>query len=158
MRIIGIDPGYERLGIAVIEGERTKETLLHSECFKTSASLPFAERLLLLGTHFEKIITQYSPELLSIENLFISNNQKTAMRVAETRGALLYIAQRNNIPIVEFTPLQVKDAIVGYGKSSKDQVAHMVERLIKVPKGKRIDDEYDAIALALTASACHRGL
>ena len=158
MRIIGIDPGYARLGIAVIEGERTKETLLHSECFKTSAALPFAERLLLLGTHFEKTIAQYSPELLSIENLFISNNQKTAMRVAETRGALLYIAQRNNIPIVEFTPLQVKDAIVGYGKSSKDQVAHMVERLIKVPKGKRIDDEYDAIALALTASACHRGL
>jgi crossover junction endodeoxyribonuclease RuvC len=156
MKIIGIDPGYERLGVAVIEGPRSKETLIFSECFKTNAKLPFDERLLLLVSHVEKLLIEHEPQLFSIENLFISTNQKTAMRVAEVRGALIYIAKKNHVPVVEFTPLQVKDAIVGYGKSDKQQVAMMVHKLIKIPAGKRLDDEYDAIALALTASACHR--
>lgn len=163
MRIIGIDPGYERLGIAVIEGARGKEILLHSECFKTSAKIPFEERLLLIGEHLEKIIKKYkTPKerlVLSIENLFITNNQKTVMRVSEVRGALIFIAQKMKLEIVEYTPLQVKNAIVGYGRGDKRQVALMLHHLIKIPEIKKtgkgiLDDEYDAIALAVTASAC----
>ena len=157
MKIIGIDPGYERLGIAVIEGKRGQETLLHSECFKTSAKLDFADRLFLLCSEVEKNIKKYEPELFSIENLFIENNQKTAMRVAEVRGALILTARRFDIKIVEYTPLQVKSAIVGFGRGSKNQVEMMVRQLIEIPSDKEaIDDEFDAIAIALTASASYR--
>lgn len=162
MRIIGIDPGYERLGIAIIEGERAKESLLYSECFKTSAKIPFDERLHLIGTHLERLIKKYRPKgermLLSIENLFITKNQKTVMRVSEVRGAIIFIAKKLKVRVVEYSPLQVKNAIVGYGRGDKNQVAKMLHHLIVMPKVKKsiLDDEYDAIALALTASACLR--
>lgn len=157
MRVLGIDPGFERLGIAIINGERGKEILIHSECFKTSAKLDFSDRLHLLCSQVEKVIEKYEPELFAIENLFIENNQKTAMRVAEVRGALIYIARRSNLKIVEYTPLQVKSAIVGFGRGSKNQVEMMVRQLIKIPKEKiALDDEFDAIAIALTASASYR--
>jgi crossover junction endodeoxyribonuclease RuvC len=86
---------------------------------------------------------------MALENLFISNNQKTAMRVAEVRGMLIYLAKRNNLNVVEMTPLQIKLAVTGNGKSDKDQVTKMVHMLIKLPEKKRLDDEYDAIALGL---------
>lgn len=158
MRTLGVDPGYERLGIAVIDGPRGKESLVYSECFKTSKNIPFEDRLLLLGRHFKDIIGTHGPELLAIENLFISKNQKTAMRVAEVRGAILFLAKEAGLEIAEYTPLQVKNAIVGYGKSEKQQVALMLHHLISIPRDRKIiDDEYDAIALALTGSACFRG-
>ena len=156
MRILGIDPGYERLGIALIEGSRGKEKLIYSECFKTSATLSFAERLLLIGKKIEALIKTYNPNTLAIENLFLQSNQKTAMRVAEVRGAILYLARARGLVVAEYTPLQIKSAIVGYGKGDKHQVASMVAKLIKVPIRKVLDDEYDAIAIALTASASLR--
>ncbi|MEK7567668.1 MAG: crossover junction endodeoxyribonuclease RuvC [Patescibacteria group bacterium] len=158
MKVLGIDPGYERLGIAVIQGKRGEEKLLHSECFKTSAKLPFAERLVLIGEKVEKIINKYKPDLLSIENLFLNKNQKTVMRVAEVRGAIIYIAKKNKARVVEYTPLQIKNAIIGYGRADKRQVEFMISKLIKIPARKMIDDEYDAIAVALTASASFRQL
>ena len=156
MRILGIDPGYERLGLAIVEGGKTKEVLLYSNCFKTSAKINFEERLLSLGHKIEETIKKFKPSHLAIENLFLSNNQKTAMRVSETRGAIIYIAKKSGLEIHEYTPLQIKNAIIGYGKAEKRQVALMLSKLIKIPERKRLDDEYDAIAIALTASASIR--
>lgn len=151
MKILAIDPGYERLGIAIVEkNPRGKEVVLFSECFKTDKSLLFEDRLHLIGRHVEEIITIYSPEALSIENLFISNNQKTAMRVAEVRGALLYICKKNALSVKEFTPLQIKLTVTGDGKSSKEQMIKMVKLLALGVKGGAIDDEYDAIAAGIT--------
>jgi crossover junction endodeoxyribonuclease RuvC len=157
MKIIGIDPGYDRIGIALIDGERGKETLIHSECFKTSAKNVFSERLFSIISHVEKVIEKYEPKLFGIENLFLEKNQKTAMRVAEVRGALIYLATKHKIEIAEYTPLQVKSAVVGFGRGDKKQVQMMVRQLLKIPSSKKaLDDEFDAIAIALTASAHNR--
>ncbi len=155
MKILGIDPGYERLGVAVLEkniGDR-KEKVLYSDCFKTSAKLDFEERLHTLGAEVERLITLYQPEQLSIETLFFQNNQKTAMRVAEVRGAILYIAKKAGLVVREFNPIQVKVAVAGYGQGDKRAVTAMVTKLVTIEKDIRHDDEYDAIAIALTAFA-----
>lgn len=151
MRIISIDPGYERLGVAIIDKEKnTKEIIVFSDCFRTSAKETFEDRLFSIGEKLENIILEYSPTALSIENLFIQNNQKTAMRVSEVRGAIIYIAKKYKLTIKEYTPLQIKLAVTGNGKSTKDQVIKMVNLLVKNINGKKLDDEYDAIAIGLT--------
>lgn len=149
MRVIAIDPGYERLGIAVLE-KKKKETLLFSKCFKTKASLPFVERLEMVGLEVARIINEYAPEALAIENLFIETNQKTAMRVAEVRGAILYQARLLGLEVYEYTPLQVKVAVTGYGKATKTQVMSMVKKLVSGAEAIKQDDEMDAIAIGLT--------
>ena len=150
MRIIAIDPGYERLGIAVLEKVSGKEQLVFSECFKTNATLEFIERLELVGREVERVISEYKPEVLAIENLFIATNQKTAMRVAEVRGAILYQARLLGVPVSEYTPLQIKTATTGYGKATKDQVINMVQKIIPATKSLKQDDEMDAIAIGIT--------
>ncbi len=161
--ILGIDPGYGRIGIAVIEKgggvptspklRGTKEKLLHSECFEISAKISHPERLLALGNKVAKIIKKYKPDHVAVETLLFSKNQKTALQVAEARGVILLEAARKNILVREFNPNQIKLAITGYGKSDKKQVTSMVEKLIKMSSKKRLDDEYDAIAIALTCAA-----
>lgn len=154
MRILGIDPGYEKLGVAVIEKSyKGKETLLYSDCLMTKKELDHHERLLNLGKNIEKIIKEYKPSVLSTEKLFFNENQKTAMKVSEVRGVLLYIASNAKLKICEYTPLEIKTAIAGYGRADKNQMMTMLPKLLKIPQKKRQDDEYDAIAAALTASA-----
>lgn len=161
MRIIAIDPGYERLGIAILEkgapNQNTrrmeKDRVLFSECFKTSPKATFEERILLIGKHIEDLLSEYSPEGLAIENLFMSNNQKTAMRVAEVRGTILYLCKKAGLFIKEFTPLQIKLSVTGNGKSGKNEVIKMVNLLVINPKTDGIDDEYDAIAAGLACFA-----
>lgn len=160
-RILGIDPGYERLGIAVLEkpafargfGAARKERVIFSECFKTSAKLEFSLRLHLIGAKVQRIIKKYRPEILSIETLFLNTNQKTAMRVAEARGVVIYEGARTGVNIFEPTPLQVKMAVTGYGRASKEQIMKMVKILVDINKARASDDELDAIAIALTALA-----
>ena len=159
MRVLAIDPGYERLGIAVLEKlGGGKETLLYSDCFRTSAKENFESRLLSIGKRTEDVIKEYMPNALAIENLFLSNNQKTAMRVAEVRGALIYIASSNGLAVAEMAPLQIKLAVTGDGKSSKDQMMKMVDMLIKTNRSKMLDDEYDAIACGLAFFALYKSL
>ena len=159
MRVLAIDPGYERLGIAVLEKlSGGKETLLYSDCFRTSAKESFESRLLSIGKRTEDVIKEYIPNALAIENLFLSNNQKTAMRVAEVRGALIYIASSNSLTVAEMAPLQIKLAVTGDGKSSKDQMMKMVDMLIKTNRSKMLDDEYDAIACGLAFFALYKSL
>jgi crossover junction endodeoxyribonuclease RuvC len=157
MKILGIDPGYDRVGIAIIEkNSSTKEVLIHSECLQTSVKDDFYIRLGQVGTRIAGVIQEYSPDALAIETLFITKNQKTAMRVAESRGVIIHEAIRKNIPIHEYTPLQIKIAVTGHGASDKAQVMKMIPLLIKIPLKKTPDDEYDAIAVALTCSASEK--
>src|SRR3989344_2931694 len=139
MRILGIDPGFERLGIAVLEKTKgdKKERVVFSECFKTSSKLDFAERLKLLGEEVKRVIKKYKPEILAIETLFLNTNQKTVMRVAEVRGVVIYESIQAGMKILEVSPPQMK----------------MARILVEIDKSKTSDDELDAIAIALTAFA-----
>jgi crossover junction endodeoxyribonuclease RuvC len=152
MRILSIDPGYERFGIAIIDKDKgKKEVVVFSDCIKTSPKIPFADRLLQIGLDLESIIEKYKPNHIAIENLFVSNNQKTAMRVSEVRGMVIYVSKKNNLDIFEYTPLQIKLAVTGDGKSTKNQVIKMINLIIKnLNKDKKLDDEYDAIAVGVT--------
>src|SRR3989339_822099 len=152
-RILGIDPGYGRIGIAVVEKTNRGENLIHSECFETDAKLEHSKRLLALGEKIKATINKYEPNKIAIETLLWSKNKKTALQVAEARGVILLEAERSGVLIKEYNPNQIKLAVTGYGKSDKKQVINMVEKLIKLEPGKRHDDEYDAIAIALTCSA-----
>ncbi|MCX6702031.1 MAG: crossover junction endodeoxyribonuclease RuvC [Candidatus Zambryskibacteria bacterium] len=157
MKIISIDPGYERLGIAVLEKiSKKQEVLIFSECFKTSAKLPHHERLALIGNRIKEIIKKYKPEVLVTEKLFFSGNQKTAMLVSEARGVILYTGSSLGLKIFEYTPNEVKIAITGYGRSEKRQMIDMVRKLIVVTSKTKSDDEFDAIAIGLTHFATHR--
>lgn len=154
MRILAIDPGYERLGIAVLEKlPKQKEVLLYSVCVRTQKELPHAVRLLSIATEVRNVIEKFNPEACAIERLFLVVNQKTVMPVAEARGAVLVEAARAGLSVHEYTPLQIKIAVTGYGRSEKHQVTAMVKKLISIPTAKRLDDEYDAIAVGLTCLA-----
>ncbi len=154
MIILGIDPGYDRVGIAIVEKKsREKEVLLYSECLQTSAKDDFYTRLGQVGKKISEIIKEYKPDALAIESLFITKNQRTAMRVSEARGVIIYEAVRANIPVYEYTPLQIKVAVTGHGGSDKGQVMKMIPLLVKITAKKAHDDEYDAIAVALTCIA-----
>lgn len=156
MKILAIDPGYERLGIAIIEkSPRQKEVLVFSECFKTSAKLPHAARLGLIKTQIEEVIAQYAPEKLAIETLFFAKNTKTALMVSEARGAIIATATTAGLATAEFTPNQIKVAITSYGKSDKSAMMSMIPRLIEIKKPIKSDDEFDAIAVGLTYFAHH---
>lgn len=149
MRILGIDPGYDKVGIAVIEGK----TLVHSECFSTSPKDDFHKRLKGVGQKIHEIIAEFSPDMMALESLFITKNQKTAMKVAEARGVISYEACLLDIPIHEYTPPQIKVAVTGHGGSDKAAIIKMIPLLIKITTKKAQDDEYDAIAVALTCQA-----
>lgn len=157
MKIISIDPGYERIGIAILEKEdsSSREILIYSECFQTCAKDCFEDRLKEIGDKIKKIIEKYKPKALAIESLFFNSNQKTALKVSEAKGVIKYVALSKGLNIVEFTPLQIKIAITGYGRSTKDQILSMLPHLINIEKEVKYDDEYDAIAIGLTYFACH---
>lgn len=149
MKVLGVDPGYDRLGLAVLSGDHGKQTYEHSECF-TPAKGAFEDRLLAAGKHFAQAIVTHGPDAVALETLFVTKNQKTAMHVAELRGVLLYEARQHDIPIFEYGPGQVKQSVTGYGRSDKAGVSAMLLRLVKLPGRKMLDDEFDAIAVALT--------
>lgn len=150
MRVISIDPGYDKVGVAILED---KDVLLYSDCIKTSRDDVFEKRLGLIIERISEVIKKYKPEAMAIENLFFSKNKKTAMRVSEARGAIIQEATSKNLKVYEYTPLQIKIAVTGYGKSDKRQVISMVENLVEIDKEIKEDDEYDAIACGLTCLA-----
>lgn len=151
--ILGIDPGYGRVGYAVLKKTPTQEEMFDYSCIETNPEEETSERILEIAQKIEKIIKKHKPEVLSIEKLFFTTNQKTALKVSEARGVIIYIAQKNGLKITEYTPLEVKTAICGYGKAPKDQVGKMVNALIKLPEPVKYDDTFDAIALCLTCVA-----
>lgn len=155
MKVLGIDPGFERIGIAIIE-KKQKDTLVYSECFKTSARIPFHKRLTAIGSEIERVIKKYKPEALAIEKLYFTTNQKTVMGVSEARGVIVYSASKNGLEIFEYTPPQIKVAITGYGKADKKMIMNMIPKLIGMDSAINSDDELDAIAIALTCLASER--
>ena len=157
MKVLAIDPGYGRCGLAIVE--RTsggKDVLIHSDCVETSASMDFPERLNTVAQACSALLTLHSPDCVAMEKLYFSNNQKTAMRVAEVRGAILAIAGAAGIAVTEYTPGEVKSATTGYGSADKKAVTQMVRILVKMDARVRLDDEYDAIAIGLTHLASAR--
>lgn len=152
MRILAIDPGYDRLGIAVVEGDPSRPTLLWSDCVLPPKGAP-SERLSCVSSAITKAISGYAPDALGIETLFFSANKKTALGVAEARGAILAAAGLASLRVIECTPQQVKLAVTGHGGADKTAVAQMIPRLLALPKRKRLDDELDAIAVGITALA-----
>lgn len=146
--VIAIDPGYDRVGVAVFKGEE----LLYSDCF-TPSTKEFVDRINMIAHELERTINEYKPTELAMETLFFSKNQKTALKVAEARGVILHTCTKLGLSFFEYSPQAVKIAVTGSGNADKTAVITMVERLIKLPPKKRLDDEYDAIALAIAHQA-----
>ncbi|MDQ5961771.1 MAG: crossover junction endodeoxyribonuclease RuvC [Patescibacteria group bacterium] len=157
MRIISIDPGYDRLGVSVMEKDvKGKEVVLFSDCFLTDKKESLEKRILFIGQEVKSVIKKWSPTHMAIEKLFFTKNQTTAMKVAEVRGVVIYEASQKGIIIHEFSPQDIKIAVTGYGNASKDQVSKMTEKILSLSKKKRLDDEMDALALGVTALAHNR--
>jgi crossover junction endodeoxyribonuclease RuvC len=155
-RILSVDPGYDRVGVAVLERVDGKERLLFSDCIQTEKSDPYEHRLRAVGERLENLIDEYQPAIFACESIFFAKNQKTAIDVAGSRGMILYIATKHGLPIFEYTPNQIKIAVTGHGRSDKEQVIFMIKRLVSIDKATALDDEYDAIAVGLTCLATER--
>lgn len=156
IRVLAFDPGYERLGVAVLEKQSGREVVLHSECIRSSATLTFPERLAELGAAVEALMAHWAPNGVALEEVFFEKNAKTAMQVAEVRGMLTYIAASKGLKVHQYKPAEVKIAVTGYGHSDKKAVEAMVIKLVALPTRKRLDDELDAIAVGITCLASLR--
>jgi crossover junction endodeoxyribonuclease RuvC len=150
MKVLAIDPGYGRCGMAVMEKVNGKEILIYSDCIETSPKDEFGDRLAAVADACTRLINTHHPDTMVMEKLYVSKNQKTAMCVAEVRGALLHAAALANVPVFEYTPGQIKQAAAGFGGADKTQVAKMLHLLVRIDKTIHYDDEYDAIAIAIT--------
>lgn len=151
MVILGIDPGYAIIGWGIIRYERGHFLPVDFGAITTRAGTPFSERLMQIHTELSTILARYQPEVASIEKLYFQNNQKTAIEVAEARGVILLALQQAGLPFFEYTPLQVKSAVTGYGQAEKPQVMEMTRRLLRLKAVPKPDDTADALALAI----CH---
>lgn len=152
--VLAIDPGYDRLGVAVLKEIAGKPILAFSDCVVTDKKNTHDKRLAIVGEEIAKLIKTWTPEAVAIEELFFSKNQKTALLVSQALGVIIYEAARAGVKVFYYKPIEVKVAVTGYGKSDKEHITNMVPRLIKMAAKKRHDDEYDAIAVGLTHLAC----
>ena len=151
MRILGIDPGIAIVGFGLIESDRGNMRMLQYGAVTTEAGLPLATRLVQIEDDMHALIRQLQPDEIAIEELFFSKNITTGIAVAHGRGVVLCTAERLGIPIFEYTPMQVKQAVVGYGLAEKRQVMDMTRRLLKLKAVPKPDDAADALAIAI----CH---
>ena len=151
MRILGIDPGFAITGVSIIDYEGNKFKLITSGAILTVAHTSFPLRLEKIYNDLNEIINTYKPDAMSIEELFFNNNAKTAINVAQARGVILVTAKINQVPIYEYTPLQVKQAVVGYGRADKMQVQRMVKMILHEENLPKLDDTTDSMAIAI----CH---
>ncbi len=151
MRILGVDPGYGITGYSIIDYIGNKFKLIASGAIKTPAKMSFPLRLSEIFTDMNTIIDNYTPDAISVEELFFNNNVKTAINVAQARGVILVVGCQRGIPTYEYTPLQVKQAVVGYGRADKMQVQKMVKTILNVDELPKLDDTTDSMAIAI----CH---
>ena len=153
MRVLGIDPGYDRVGLAVMEYENGKEKLLYSTCILTDKQAELNARLQVIGITITKTIKEHDVDTLGIETLFFNKNVKTAMGVAQARGVIIFTAMQENCVVHEFSPQAIKIATTGYGNSDKVAITAMVKQLVPDVPLDALDDEYDAIAVGITCLA-----
>ena len=151
MRILCIDPGIAIVGFGLIESDRGNMRMLQYGAVTTEAGLPLATRLVQIEDDMRALIRQFHPDEMAIEELFFSKNITTGIAVAHARGVILCTAEKMQLPIYEYTPMQVKQAVVGYGLAEKKQVMDMTRRLLKLKAIPRPDDAADALAIAI----CH---
>jgi len=151
MTILGIDPGYAIVGAGVVNYKANNFTLLEACAVTTQAGTPFDQRLLEIYKGVEQLIARHRPAAMAIEQLFFNTNSKTAIDVAQARGAILLAAAQAGVPVYEYTPLQVKQSVVGYGRAEKRQVQDMVKLLLHLSACPKPDDVADALAIAI----CH---
>ena len=154
MIILGIDPGFAIVGWGVVESVRGQVRPIAYGAITTPAHTNLEARLLMIQNDLEEIINKYKPDEMAIEELFFNTNITTGIAVAEARGVILCTAHRLGVKIGEYTPLQVKQAVVGYGKAEKGQVIAMVTALLKLPKPPKPDDTADALAIAMCHAQC----
>ncbi|MBR1780451.1 MAG: crossover junction endodeoxyribonuclease RuvC, partial [Oscillospiraceae bacterium] len=140
MVILGIDPGVATIGFGVIRAERQQNTLIQYGTITTPAGIPLASRLYQISNDMEELIHTFQPDEMAIEELFFNTNITTGISVAHGRGVILLAAEKLGVPIFEYTPMQVKQAVVGYGKAEKKQVMLMTQRLLRMNKIPRPDD------------------
>ena len=151
MIILGIDPGLAIVGWGVVEYKNTRFRTVAYGSVQTPAGLRTEERLKMIFDGINELLEKYHPDAVAVEELFFNTNITTGIRVAEARGVILLAAERAGVPIYEYTPLQVKQAVVGYGRAEKKQVITMVTMLLGLPKPPKPDDTADALAIAI----CH---
>ena len=151
MRILGLDPGIATVGFGIVDTEKNRQKLVSCGVITTPAHTPLCDRLDRIYTDLEELIGVYRPDVMSIEELFFNTNITTGISVAQGRGVILLCAFRSGLSVYEYTPLQVKQAVVGYGRAEKRQVQDMVKRILGLPAVPKPDDAADAVALAL----CH---
>ncbi|MDD3520317.1 MAG: crossover junction endodeoxyribonuclease RuvC [Actinomycetota bacterium] len=154
-RILGIDPGLETTGVSVIDiSNSSSYKIIYCDCIFTSKNKKIPQRLSEIYAGINDVIRRYKPSSLAIEELFFAANVKTAMNVGQARGTALLAGYLNNMEIFEYTPLEIKQAIVGYGRASKDQIKYMVKIILKIKENNTIskkDDAWDSLAIAV----CH---
>lgn len=159
MIILGIDPGSERTGYGIVEKRvRAKLACVTFGCITTPRSKTNAERLLLLEKEITKLLKEYAPDTAGVETLFFFKNLKTVMQVSEARGVVLLALAKQKIPIYEFSPLQVKMAVAGYGRAEKKQVQRMVKEILSLSATPKPDDAADGLAVAIACSLTLGGL
>ena len=151
MIILGIDPGVATVGFGVLEASRQGNTLLRYGVISTPHGLPLSKRLYQISCDLEELISRFQPREMAVEELFFSKNITTGISVAHGRGVILLCAEKMGIPVYEYTPMQVKQAVAGYGKADKRQVMQMTQRLLHMKQLPRPDDAADALAIAI----CH---
>ena len=149
MRVIGIDPGTAICGYGIIDVQGNKLSVVHYGAVFTSKELSPAARLLILHDELQKIIEEYRPDIMAVEELFFNKNSTTVMTVSQARGVILLTGVKNGLQIREYTPIQVKLAVVGYGRATKEQVTYMVQRLLNIKEKPKPDDVADALAVAI---------
>ncbi|MEG0877787.1 MAG: crossover junction endodeoxyribonuclease RuvC [Oscillospiraceae bacterium] len=158
MRVLGIDPGYAIVGFGVIDYDKGNFKTVQYGAIRTKAHAAFEDRLQEVFNDMETLLANVKPDAMAIETLFFTSNQKTVMAVAEARGVLLLAAKRANVPIFEYTPLQVKQSVAGYGKAPKKQVQEMTRTLLKLDEVPKPDDTADALAMAICHAHSSRSL
>jgi crossover junction endodeoxyribonuclease RuvC len=150
MIILGIDPGVALLGYAILKTRGSNLEIIDYGCIKTSSQKIFSQRLLQIYQELKLIINKYQPQQVAIEHIYFAKNVKTAIKVSEARGVALLVAAENQSEILEYTPLQIKQAITGYGRAPKQQIQKMVKAILGLEKVPQPDDVADAMAVAIT--------
>lgn len=154
MRVLGIDPGLAIVGFGVIDVFGNRMQTVDYGSILTPAKMPTHKRLNAIFESLDALIKKYQPDAMAVEELFWNTNQTTGIRVAEARGVILLCGERNHVEFFEYTPLQIKQAITGYGRADKKQVISMVTTLLNLPKPPKPDDTADALAVAICHAQC----
>lgn len=156
--ILGLDPGTATTGFGIIEEDQGRLEYIDCGYITTSKDKDPAQRLLIISESLEQIISQYKPELVAVESLFFAKNRATAIAVAQARGVILVGIAKHKLPILEYTPLQIKQTLTGYGRAEKKQMQKMVQSTLKLREMPKVDDSADALAVAICAAYCHKAV